>query len=172
MFFPTHSTQLAIKPGWILGFTLNRLKKIKKMGEKIKIEKIIIKGSSHVSTFPLSIFNFPPSLFLFFLLFFSNLSIFLSFFFLASLFPVGQQTFPGEKVSRGTLPLAPPPGCYTTGYYSSLHGFPSLHWVLILVMLMTDHHPHLKGQRYIASVCHIISLIEFRKPFTQSKCIN
>ena len=30
----------------------------------------------------------------------------------------------------------------------------------------------LKGQWYIASVCHIISLIEFRKPFTQSKCIN
>ena len=30
----------------------------------------------------------------------------------------------------------------------------------------------LKGQRYIASVCYIISLIEFRKPFTQSKCIN
>ena len=29
-----------------------------------------------------------------------------------------------------------------------------------------------KGQRYVASVCHIISLIEFRKPFTQSKCIN
>ena len=29
-----------------------------------------------------------------------------------------------------------------------------------------------KGQRYIASVCHIISLIEFRKLFTQSKCIN
>ena len=29
-----------------------------------------------------------------------------------------------------------------------------------------------KGQRYIASVCHTISLIEFRKPFTQSKCIN
>ena len=29
-----------------------------------------------------------------------------------------------------------------------------------------------KGQRYIASVCHIISLIEFRKPFTQSKSIN
>ena len=31
---------------------------------------------------------------------------------------------------------------------------------------------YFKGQRYIASVCHIISLIEFRKPFTQSKCIN
>ena len=30
----------------------------------------------------------------------------------------------------------------------------------------------IKEQRYIASVCHIISLIEFRKPFTQSKCIN
>ena len=30
----------------------------------------------------------------------------------------------------------------------------------------------IKGQRYIASVCHIIFLIEFRKPFTQSKCIN
>ena len=30
----------------------------------------------------------------------------------------------------------------------------------------------LKGQRYIASVCHIISLIEFRKTFTQSKWIN
>ena len=30
----------------------------------------------------------------------------------------------------------------------------------------------LKGKRYIASVCHIISLIEFRKPLTQSKCIN
>ena len=30
----------------------------------------------------------------------------------------------------------------------------------------------LKGQRYIASVCYIISLIELRKPFTQSKCIN
>ena len=30
----------------------------------------------------------------------------------------------------------------------------------------------IKGQRYIASVCRIISLIEFRKPLTQSKCIN
>ena len=29
-----------------------------------------------------------------------------------------------------------------------------------------------KEQRYIASVCHIISLIEFRKSLTQSKCIN
>ena len=29
-----------------------------------------------------------------------------------------------------------------------------------------------KGQRYIASVYHIISLIGFRKPFTQSKCTN
>ena len=29
-----------------------------------------------------------------------------------------------------------------------------------------------KGQRYITSVCHIISLIELRKPFTQSKCNN
>ena len=33
------------------------------------------------------------------------------------------------------------------------------------------HKGSLKGQQYIASGCHI-SLIEFRKPFTQSKCIN
>ena len=41
--------------------------------------------------------------------------------------------------------------------------------------LLTDRAGYatdIKGQRYIASVCHIISLIEFRKPFTQSKCIN
>ena len=30
----------------------------------------------------------------------------------------------------------------------------------------------IKEQQYVASVCHIISLIEFRKPFTKSKCIN
>ena len=28
------------------------------------------------------------------------------------------------------------------------------------------------NERYIASVSHIMSLIEFRKPFAQSKCIN
>ena len=41
------------------------------------------------------------------------------------------------------------------------------HLNMVLIVL-----PYFKGQRYIASVCHIISLIEFRKPFTQSKCFN
>ena len=42
----------------------------------------------------------------------------------------------------------------------------------LLSLYYTLFLSHIKGQRYIASVCHIISLIEFRKPFTQSKCIN
>ena len=57
----------------------------------------------HFSTCP-SIFNFPPFLsFFIFLLFCSSFP-----FFLASLFPVGQHKFPGQKYQGGTLSPAPP----------------------------------------------------------------
>ena len=45
-------------------------------------------------------------------------------------------------------------------------------WKNNISILNNILHILVKGQRYIASACHIISLIEFRKPFTQSKCIN
>ena len=57
-------------------------------------------------TFPPSIFNFPPSLISFF-----DFPSFLPHFpfFLASLFPTGQQKFPGQKPLQGHLPPCPTP---------------------------------------------------------------
>ena len=46
------------------------------------------------------------------------------------------------------------------------------HQNTIKSITLREVHVNVKGQGYIASVCHIISLIEFRKPLTQSKCIN
>ena len=62
------------------------------------------KSSAHFHTFPPSIFNFPPLPFQIFLLFLSTFP-----FFLAPIFPVGEQKFPCEKY-QGTL--RKPPGPY------------------------------------------------------------
>ena len=61
------------------------------------------RSSAHCHTFFLCVFNFSPSL----LQFSSLCSPFALFFFLASLFPVGQQKFPGEKPQGDTLPPCP-----------------------------------------------------------------
>ena len=86
--------------------------------------------------------HFPPSIlnytfpFTIFLLFFSIFP-----FFLASLFPVGQQKFPGEKASRGH---SAPPGCY--GPCSSQEIFPKTitigtvpHTIYIHISLFSLH---------------------------------
>ena len=69
--------------------------------EKWKARK---KSSPHFVTFSPSIFNFSPSPFRF-----SSFSAPFSLFFLASIFPVGQLKFPGQKSLVGTMP----PACYT-----------------------------------------------------------
>ena len=74
--------------------------------EKQKKKKKEKKSSPYFATFPPSIFNFPPSFFSFFFDFPSFLLHFL--FFLASLFPVGQQKISRWEVSGGTLPPLPP----------------------------------------------------------------
>ena len=68
--------------------------------EKKKKKKKVLRSFSYFFLLPFQIFPF---------------TIFLPIFpsFLASLFLVGQQKFPGEKHHRGTLPPMPP-GCYTT----------------------------------------------------------
>ena len=68
------------------------------------------RSSPHFLTFPPAILNFPPSLFGFFLLF-----CFIFHFFLASLFLIVQQKFPGQSLWGSTRPPAPnPPACYAT----------------------------------------------------------
>ena len=70
---------------------------------------------------PLLIFvTFPPYI-IFHLPFLNFPSFFPIFpFFFASLFPIGQQKFPGQKSLGGTLLPAPclPPPCYTTGSFN------------------------------------------------------
>ena len=113
-FFPRHEMLHPVK-----NFHFGRPKTIfygfEKWKEKKKKKKKKKKVLYSFVTFPLSIFNFPPSLLHFFLLLFSIFP-----FFLASFFPVVQQKFPDQK-SRGALcPLAPPPPPPVTPLHQAL----------------------------------------------------
>ena len=94
-----------------------------------------------------STFNFQP-----FFLRFSFFSVPFSLFFLASLFPIGQQKFPGQKSWGGALCTLPPSPClYASGFdhgnilanmvlTSALEIIPALQVGLIQVPVCTFHY--------------------------------